>query len=346
VLNSIAACDSLVNLSLTVLQPDTTFITDSICQGGVYNIGSNQYITTGVYTVNYSNIFGCDSTVILDLTVVNTLNTVLNETICFGGSFQVGSMVFSQTGSFTTILTSFYGCDSIVTLNLFEQSVLQSQLSDTICDSEPGIQLSVGGPVYDTSGVYTEVLTASNGCDSTVSLFLTVLPAAKASFSWVFTTYPTISFTNLSTDASSYTWDFGDGSPLNTNIHPFHGYQAPGTYVVTLNAFNGQCGSDSYTDTVVVNPPTSLPSIFQEVIFDLYPNPNDGEFFYQIEGLQSEELQVEIFDATGRLIYMEEKPVAALRPKNRIDLGNVARGIYMFRLEVEGQYITKRVIVH
>ncbi len=53
----------------------------------------------------------------------------------------------------------------------------------------------------------------------------------------------TISFTNLSTGAVSYTWDFGDGN-VSGLTHPTHTYTTPGTYTIRLIAVNGfNCSS-------------------------------------------------------------------------------------------------------
>lgn len=58
----------------------------------------------------------------------------------------------------------------------------------------------------------------------------------------------TIQFQNTSTSATSYSWDFGDGSPIDNTINPTHTYSIPGTYTLTLIASNPN-GCTATTDT-------------------------------------------------------------------------------------------------
>ncbi len=60
-------------------------------------------------------------------------------------------------------------------------------------------------------------------------------------------------FYNLSQNATAYQWNFGDGSPVVTEISPTHLYAAPGTYTAVLTA-TGPCGTDVATGTVTVHP--------------------------------------------------------------------------------------------
>jgi gliding motility-associated-like protein len=62
-------CDSIDVLILTIISSDTTFINKTIYDGESYNFGGNELTTTGIYTKNYINKFGCDSLVELFLTV-------------------------------------------------------------------------------------------------------------------------------------------------------------------------------------------------------------------------------------------------------------------------------------
>ncbi|MFH2142570.1 MAG: C25 family cysteine peptidase [Bacteroidota bacterium] len=83
--------------------------------------------------------------------------------------------------------------------------------------------------------------------------------AANASFTadeTVFCAVPvTVTFTNTSTNATSYLWDFGDGT-TSTDENPVHTYTVLGNYTVTLTADNGVCGNDVevVTDYISIDP--------------------------------------------------------------------------------------------
>ena len=49
--------------------------------------------------------------------------------------------------------------------------------------------------------------------------------------------YQKVKFENLSTNAKTYEWDFGDGTPVSNEIAPIHTYEESANYTVTLRAF-------------------------------------------------------------------------------------------------------------
>ena len=64
----------------------------------------------------------------------------------------------------------------------------------------------------------------------------------------------TVTFSNTSTVATSYSWDFGDGSTSN-ETSPVHTYAEGGTYDVKLTATNGDLSDESSQSvTVDLNP--------------------------------------------------------------------------------------------
>jgi PKD repeat protein len=63
-----------------------------------------------------------------------------------------------------------------------------------------------------------------NGCTSSASSVLSIHAYANAAFTNVVGASYAVTFTNFSTGASAYTWNFGDGSPTSNAQNPVHTY--------------------------------------------------------------------------------------------------------------------------
>jgi PKD repeat protein len=70
----------------------------------------------------------------------------------------------------------------------------------------------------------------------------------------------TVSFTNSSANATSYSWDFGDGA-MSTEENPVHTYGAEGNYTVTLTASDGAGNSDDASQDVAISSATFSPAV-------------------------------------------------------------------------------------
>jgi len=137
---------------------------------------------------------------------------------------------------------------------------------------------------YNTAGTYTVSLTVSSssqGCNDTQTKtgYITVNPFPVADFSGSPTTGTeplTVNFTDLSTDATGWSWDFGDGVGTSTAQNPSYTYNSAGTYTVTLTASNA-CGSDQEVkvDYITVDP-CLVP------VADFVGSPTSGEVPLQV----------------------------------------------------------------
>ena len=175
----VTGCDSTITLDLTVHPVYDEMIAATICEGESVMVGDSTYTTSGMWPTLMSTVEGCDSLVTLDLTVLPVLTTSLNETLCAGESYTVGTSTYTSTGIYVDTLTSSFGCDSIVTLDLEVPDFIETFLTESICDNET---FTVGTDVFDATGDYTIVLTSTEtGCDSTVFLGLTVNPTYQVS---------------------------------------------------------------------------------------------------------------------------------------------------------------------
>jgi hypothetical protein len=158
-------CDSIVNLSLTVLQPSGSNIQATICSSSSYNFNGRQLTASGTYRDTLTGSNTCDSIVTLTLLVTSYDLTNINGAICRGGSYIFNGRSLSVGGLYYDTLTAQSGCDSIILLYLVVNQPTSSSINATICT---GGSYSFNGQQITTAGTYTETLTNSHGCDSVV----------------------------------------------------------------------------------------------------------------------------------------------------------------------------------
>ena len=168
-------CDSTVVLSLQVMEVATHSFATSICSGEVFEYGGNDYTEEGTYELSLTTPQGCDSTIQFTLFVAEAPNTVVEARICAGSEYEFGNQVYTESGTYEEVHMSEMGCDSIVTLQLEVLSSYELFIEETICNGEAFV---ANGYTYTESGVYTQNLVASSGCDSTVTLSLNILESS------------------------------------------------------------------------------------------------------------------------------------------------------------------------
>lgn len=106
---------------------------------------------------------------------------------------------------------------------------------------------------YSSAGVYEITLTVTNGdYKDSVTKKIPVQKIPVADFTFTIDAYTgTVTFQNKSTDASSYSWDFGDNVGTSTEENPVYTYDASGKYTVTLSVANGNLTSEKSQDIEV-----------------------------------------------------------------------------------------------
>ena len=95
-----------------------------------------------------------------------------NENICEGESYTIAGNTYTETGSYVHDLTTASGCDSTLVLVLaVDEMPDPAYLEETICEGE---FYFLGNSAYNATGLYTATVQTSGGCDSLVTLNLTV----------------------------------------------------------------------------------------------------------------------------------------------------------------------------
>jgi PKD repeat protein len=140
----------------------------------------------------------------------------------------------------------------------------------------------------------------------------------------------TLFTTNTTTGAIAYSWNFGDGSAVDTTQLPApHLFSQPGTYTVSLIATHNAC-SDSVSSVIVVMnaPAVGLEQNSVAGGFNVFPNPSQGQFNISVPAGSGKNIAVEIYSLLGAKIYsavLEEGT-------NAIDMSSHAQGIYSYRV--------------
>jgi gliding motility-associated-like protein len=239
-------CDSTVTLNLTVNPIVTATDNVTICQSQLPYTWNGQSINSGgnsVATYITTSAKGCDSTVTLNLTVNPVRTTTENINVCSGElpyNWHGQTLHTGGNGIATYTTVSSNGCDSIITLNLIVNTMVTATANITICQNQlpyswNGQNITAGG-----NAVATYTTTSSKGCDSIVTLNLTVHPIPTA------TQHITICENEL-----PYVWN-------GVTIHT--GGQAVATYTTTLPT-----GCDSITTLDLTVKPVPVLSVSQSV---------------------------------------------------------------------------------
>ena len=172
-LQSVSGCDSIITLSLTVNQTYETPVAVNICEGDVYDFYGQSLTDAGTYTQILSSVHGCDSTIMLTLTVNQPTSTQITETICEGNTFEFFGQALTEANTYYDTLINMHGCDSVIELTLVVNPIYNALMTDTICQGE---SYDFFGQIITEAGVYTHSIPTINGCDSTFTLMLAVNP--------------------------------------------------------------------------------------------------------------------------------------------------------------------------
>ncbi len=199
--------------------------------------------------------------------------------------------------------------------------------------------------MYSGLGTYNVRLIASdtntcNKVDTSAYFTIRVVNKPTAAFTWgpnpPQENVP-VQFTNLSTDATSYLWYFGDGDS-SREVNPLHEYNTTGQFNVDLIAFNDAGCSDTASDivTTIIVPVVDVPNAFTPGRFGI-----NGVI--TVKGFGIGKMDWKIYNRWGQLVY---------RSQNRKQLGwdGTFKGklqpmdVYSYTLDIEftdGQKLRK-----
>ena len=156
------------------------------------------------------------------------------------------------------------------------------------------------------------------------------LPYAMGSYYFY---YPDVHFANLSTCATSYYWDFGDGNS-STDVYPVHQYSNIGIYTVTLIAYNS-FGSDTCVFSIDVFW-SGIYEISNSENISIYPNPTSDKLTI----ITPEKSEIEIYNIQGQII----KRLNSNDNQTDIDVSGFPSAIYIIRMHTNQGVAVKKFV--
>ncbi len=182
--SSAGGCDSIIQVDLNYYSPATEQITQALCVSEFITINGHIYDKnklTGTEVIPDGSIYGCDSTIVINLTLTQEIVSQINPILCPGEKVVINGKVYDENklSGTDTIAGSGPGvCDSIINVSLQYKTASVSQLNRQLCS---GDFIMVNGKRYDEnkkSGNEIILNGAKNGCDSTINIQLQFYPEA------------------------------------------------------------------------------------------------------------------------------------------------------------------------
>ena len=263
---SVAGCDSIATLNLTILPNYTitfsanggngTMAPQQACSGQTVTLNANSFTngtsvftgwaTTAGGTVVYAN--GADVTVTGNMTLYAVWytpcsNQTATVTVANCDSYNWYGTEYTTSGTYTHTVTNAVegGCDSIYTLNLTINQSVSSTVNETACDS---YTWSANGQTYTTSGTYTYNGTTAQGCANNQTLVLIIEQSGTSTVN--------------ETACDSYYWSVNGQTYTTGGTYTYNGTTAAGCIVsqtlhLTINQSTSSTETQQACDSYVWN---------------------------------------------------------------------------------------------
>ncbi|MCK5846563.1 MAG: T9SS type A sorting domain-containing protein [Bacteroidales bacterium] len=235
-------------------------------------------------------------------------------TECDSYTSPSGNYTWVTNGIYTDTIPNLLGCDSIITINLTIKNSTTSTITETACSSYTSPS---GNHVWSATGVYTDVIQNASGCDSVITINLTIENVDVS-----------VTQTGVQLQANAtgvnYQWiDCAGNTDINGATNQIFTPTVDGNYAVIVSSSN--CSDTSICYQVVGVGINNLD--YSESIV-LFPNPCSD--FINIELKGSFKIStISITDLSGRIVLHSEHNNVS---DAKVDISFLTSGVYIVRV--------------
>ena len=282
------------------------------------------YDSTGIYLAYVSAPAGCDNIITTDFTLLPNPVGSMTASECSPYTSPSGNYTWTTPGIYMDTVLTQAGCDSVLTIDL---SIIPSTTSSIEASACLSYTSPSGNYTWTTSGLYTDVITNAAGCDSTISIDLSIVNIG------IGTTTSGATITATAT-GDTYQWiDCGNGNSfIAGETNQSYTATVAGDYAVIM--YSGNCEDTSACTTIVF---ASLDEQENDLVTNMYPNPSNSVVHLELSEFLAD-ATISVIDMSGRMVQSIENFNGQYA---ELDVRKLEKGMYTVRImnrQVSGQH--------
>ncbi|NBX64884.1 MAG: T9SS C-terminal target domain-containing protein [Bacteroidetes bacterium] len=387
-------CDSAIKYVVTIKKKTTSSMKAFDCKSFTSPSKTYTWTKSGTYLDYLKNSIGCDSVITIFLTIGAPMDSV-SLVNCYSVKSPTGKYTYTQSGTYYDTLKSFRGCDSVLKVKVRILQATTNEISVAECYkfkspsgkytyTKPGTYYACseykspsGNYTWTQSGEYYDTLVNYRGCDSIVTVKLTIWGPGRDTVDVKACRYFILPFTKVvATSTGSYTdvtknfrgcdslilyrvtiVNIDDYVTLNGSL--LTARNSTGTYqwlncTRSYQVIAGETGKQyiakenhlfavEITDggckdtSDCIQVTTASASALTSAGIWISPNPSKGQFV--IHSTMNGSAKVRVFNAAGQLVSDDNTPSLN---GYLMELKQPA-GVYILRIETENGVVSQRI---
>ena len=170
-------CDSIITFSLVINNSAVTNLNVSSCYSYTVPSGDTSYTLSGKYVDHLTTAAGCDSTLNINLSIVGSSFSRITANACDQYTSPSGNYTWTSGGNYQDTIPNANGCDSVISISLNITNSSSKSINVQACES----YISPSGLyTWTSSGNYKDTLSNAKGCDSVLTINLSIDTATSA----------------------------------------------------------------------------------------------------------------------------------------------------------------------
>lgn len=267
--------------------PTASTISVTACDSYLSPSGRHVWTVSGSFNDTLRNLEGCDSIVTVNLTIRNSTSSVINPVVCYVYTSPSSNHTWMTSGAYMDTVTNNAGCDSVITINLTINQSSSALIAPTACFTYTSPS---GTHTWNASGTYVDTLINMHGCDSFLTISLTVNTVDVS---------VTQSSDILASNANgaTYRWlDCDDGfAEVSGATGKIFTTTLGGIYAVEVTQSGCVDTSGCYAILGVGMETVADPRLY------IYPNPASGKFTLDL-GREYHDIAIEVSNVLGETV--------------------------------------------